>query len=188
MIKTAIVKLLILPTVAGGAYLAGGGHVPALPSTDTTPPAVAAAPAPSAQAPTGGLQVIATCDDPQEAPRAAQGPAQARKAQDRARTVTVQVPQAVAAAPAEQAEPRATESTPQTSTAAPAPSAAPSAEQGGVNLNTATADELEALPGIGKATAARIIASRPIAKVEDVKAMAGVTGPNYALFAPKVHV
>ena len=52
-----------------------------------------------------------------------------------------------------------------------------------INLNTATAAQLDSLPGIGKATAARIVASRPIAKVEDLKTMAGVTGPNYALFA-----
>jgi len=195
MIKSLIVKALLLPAVGGGAYLAGHGELPALPTGDA-PPAAAAAPAPTGQPVGGGFQVIATCDDGQDTSQAAKAPAQARKAAGR--TVTVQVPQAppVQSSPARgdvadqqhgQDSKPAEPSTAPTSAPSSSP-ATPAADQGGVNVNTATAAELEALPGIGKATAARIVASRPIAKVEDLKTMAGVTGPNYALFASRVHV
>jgi competence protein ComEA len=48
------------------------------------------------------------------------------------------------------------------------------AEQQRVNVNTATAKELEKLPGIGKAIAERIIAGRPYSAVEDLKKIEGV--------------
>lgn len=54
------------------------------------------------------------------------------------------------------------------------------AASGGVNLNRATAAELEVLPGIGPALAARIVASRAeagrFARIEDLQRVSGI-GP-----------
>ena len=46
-----------------------------------------------------------------------------------------------------------------------------------VNLNTATADELRQLPGIGPALAAAIIAARPFDSVDDLLRVRGI-GPR----------
>jgi competence protein ComEA len=50
--------------------------------------------------------------------------------------------------------------------------AAPAAK---VDLNTATADELETLPGIGPAYASEIIAARPFKSVDDLESLKGLS-------------
>jgi helix-hairpin-helix protein len=68
---------------------------------------------------------------------------------------------------------------------AQAEKALPKGEQ--VDLNTATQAELEALPGIGPATAKKIIAGRPYASVKDLS-KAGVSAKTMDKIAPMVTV
>ena len=56
-----------------------------------------------------------------------------------------------------------------------------------VDLNTATEKELEALDGVGPATAKKIIAGRPYAKIEDLK-KAGLTDKVIAKFESQVTI
>ena len=46
-----------------------------------------------------------------------------------------------------------------------------------VNINTATEDELQTVPGIGPARAAQIVAGRPWASVNEIERIPGI-GPN----------
>jgi competence protein ComEA len=70
--------------------------------------------------------------------------------------------------------------------AASAPAAAP------VNLNTATVAQLEALPGIGKATAERIVEYRQkngnFKKVEDLMNIRGIGEKSFLTLKPLVTV
>ena len=76
-------------------------------------------------------------------------------------------------------------------TAAPA-APAPAASAGAVNLNTATAAQLEALPGIGKAVAARIIEYRQksgsFKRVEDLMNVRGIGERSFLKLKPLVTV
>ena len=58
---------------------------------------------------------------------------------------------------------------------------------GKVDLNTATEKELEELPGVGPATAKKIIAGRPYAKIDDLT-KAGLTEKTIAKFESQVTV
>lgn len=66
----------------------------------------------------------------------------------------------------------------------------PEEEQGVLNINTASAAELEELPGIGPVLAGRIIARReengPFAGREDVLAVSGIGEVTYEAIAPYI--
>jgi competence protein ComEA len=75
---------------------------------------------------------------------------------------------------------------------APAHAAAKPAATATVNLNTATAADLEALPGIGAKTAARIVEYRqkngPFKKVEELMNVRGVGEKNFLKLKPQITV
>jgi competence protein ComEA len=61
-----------------------------------------------------------------------------------------------------------------------------------VNLNTASASDLEALPGIGAKTAARIVEYRqkngPFKKIEELMNVRGVGEKNFLKLKPQISV
>jgi competence protein ComEA len=71
-------------------------------------------------------------------------------------------------------------------------SAAKPAVTGTININTASAAELEALPGIGAKTAARIVEYRqkngPFKKVEELMNVRGVGEKNFLKLKPQITV
>jgi competence protein ComEA len=75
---------------------------------------------------------------------------------------------------------------------APSRAAKPAATGAVVNLNTATAADLEALPGIGAKTAARIVEYRqkngPFKKAEELMNVRGVGEKNFLKLKPQITV
>ena len=100
--------------------------------------------------------------------------------------------QAAVSAPVAAPAPCTAPLAPAPSQGAPTPAPAPASTAGLVNVNTATASELEALPGIGAKTADRIVgmvkSGHRFTSVDELAKLPGVTSTNYALFAGKVTV
>ncbi len=57
-----------------------------------------------------------------------------------------------------------------------------------VNLNTATASELEYLPGVGKVHAQDIINGRPYKTIEEIKNVPGIGERSYEKMKPRLRV
>jgi DNA uptake protein ComE-like DNA-binding protein len=66
------------------------------------------------------------------------------------------------------------------------PALAAKSKSAKVNLNTASQQELEALPGVGEATAKKIIAARPYVSVEELSTKAGVPASTVQKLKGKV--
>ncbi|MEO8430881.1 MAG: helix-hairpin-helix domain-containing protein [Acidobacteriota bacterium] len=79
-------------------------------------------------------------------------------------------------------------SSPSASSPAPSSSGAPAAKSGDrVDVNSASQKDLEALPGVGEATAKKIVAGRPYTSVGDLS-KAGVSQATIAKISPLVTV
>lgn len=65
-----------------------------------------------------------------------------------------------------------------------------SLEEGGyiVNVNTATQEELETIPGVGSSLAKRIIAERPFKRIDDIHRVKGIGARTLERMRPYVRV
>lgn len=74
----------------------------------------------------------------------------------------------------------------------PAAPAAAAAQRASINLNTATIDQLETLPGIGRKTAERILEQRQksggFKKIEDLMNVKGIGEKSFLKIKPMVFV
>ena len=74
----------------------------------------------------------------------------------------------------------------------PAPSPAAAAQKTSINLNTATLDQLETLPGIGRKTAERILDQRQkiggFKKIEELMNVKGIGEKSFLKIKPMVFV
>ena len=105
----------------------------------------------------------------------------------------IHVPLPPTDADASTALPTAPQPSPGLSGAAPPSSGAPSGPRnapadGLININTATAEELTALPGIGPSKAAAIISDRPYDSIEDLARVPGIGASTIETLAPLVTV
>ena len=83
--------------------------------------------------------------------------------------------------------PASAKSTASKSSAASAKSAAPAAAGAPIDLNSASAKDLETLPGVGEATAKKIISGRPYASASDLS-KAGVSTATIKKITPLVTI
>ncbi len=58
--------------------------------------------------------------------------------------------------------------------------------QGQININAASSDELDSLPGIGPATASKIIGNRPYSKIEDLLDKGAVSSKVFEQIKDKI--
>lgn len=62
------------------------------------------------------------------------------------------------------------------------------ADDGRVDINTAPIEDLQRLPGVGPATAGRIVAGRPFASLDELGAVAGFGPAKIRLLEPYIRI